>query len=182
MYELVLMHISKYILFKVARVVNLRLAFKNWFFYNLMILIKLCKIRYLFLDKALLFARNQVICLKIWKLWRIPTIIKFIIFCWNVAHVSYLTMSTKGCSKYLYFFRSWVIKKNVKNECVETRLFWFLQITHSFTYSCRCTNMKLPQVGLELVWLLTTRHKFVCFSVTSRVDIDCARSSLYQVC
>ena len=40
--------------------------------------------------------------------------------------------------------------------------------------------IKLPQVGLEFARLLTTRHKFVCFDVTSRVDIDCARSSLCQ--
>ena len=31
--------------------------------------------------------------------------------------------------------------------------------------------MKLPQVGLELAWLLTTRHKFVPFDVTSPVDM-----------
>ena len=39
-------------------------------------------------------------------------------------------------------------------------------------------DIKLTQVGLELACLLTTRHKFVCFDVTSRVDINCARSSL----
>ena len=33
--------------FKVARVVNLKLAFTDKFFYNLVVLIKLCKIRYL---------------------------------------------------------------------------------------------------------------------------------------
>ena len=43
-------------------------------------------------------------------------------------------------------------------------------------------DIKLPQVGLELAWLLTTRHKFVSFDVTSHVDIDCARSSLCQAC
>ena len=32
---------------KVARVVNLKLAFTDKFFYNLVVLIKLCKIRYL---------------------------------------------------------------------------------------------------------------------------------------
>ena len=41
-------------------------------------------------------------------------------------------------------------------------------------------DMKLPQVGLELAHLLTTRHRFLCFNVTSHVDIDCARSSLCQ--
>ena len=28
---------------------------------------------------------------------------KFIIFCWNFAHVSYLTMSTKVCSDFFSF-------------------------------------------------------------------------------
>ena len=49
---------------KVARVVKLKLAFMEWFFYNLVVLIKLYKIRYLNLDKALLLPRNQAICLK----------------------------------------------------------------------------------------------------------------------
>ena len=50
---------------------------------------KLCKIRNLNLGKALLFPRNQVICLKNWKFWRTLTTIKFDIFCWNFAHVTY---------------------------------------------------------------------------------------------
>ena len=50
---------------KVARVVKLKLASMEWFFYNQVILIKLYKIRYLNLDKALSFPRNQFICLKI---------------------------------------------------------------------------------------------------------------------
>ena len=41
-------------------------------------------------------------------------------------------------------------------------------------------DIKLPQVGVELVRLLATRHKFVCFDVPSHVDIDCARLSLCQ--
>ena len=75
----------------VARVINLKLAFRDWFFYDL-ILVKLCEIRYLNLCKALLFPRNQVICLKDWKLWRTPTTIKTNIFCWNFAHVSYFLL------------------------------------------------------------------------------------------
>ena len=115
---------------KVARVVKLKLNFMEWFFCNLVILITLYKIRYLNLDKALLFPRNQAICLKNRKLWRAPTTTMFNIFCWNFAHVSYLAISTKGCSRFfLILFRSWVINKNVKNECVETRSFLFLQVT-----------------------------------------------------
>ena len=53
--------------FKVVRVVKLKLAFMELLFYNLVILIKLHKIRYLNLNKVLLFLRNQAICLKNWK-------------------------------------------------------------------------------------------------------------------
>ena len=88
---------------KVARVVKLKLAFMEWFFYNLVIVIKLYKIRYLNLDKVLLFSRKQVICLKNWKVWRAPTTTKFNIFWRNFAHFSYLTMSTKGCSGFFLF-------------------------------------------------------------------------------
>ena len=49
-----------------------------------------------------------------------------------------------------------------------------------FSYVISLFNLKLPQVGLELPRLLTTRHKFVCFVVTSSVHIECARSSLCQ--
>ena len=81
------------------------------------------KIWYLNIDKALLFLRNQAICLKNWKLRRAPTTTKFDIICWNFAHVSYLTISTKGCSGFFILFRTWVINKNLKNDCVETRSF-----------------------------------------------------------
>ena len=38
-------------------------------------------------------------------------------------------MSTKGCSEFSILLRSGVINKNVKDECVETRSFKFLQMT-----------------------------------------------------
>ena len=41
-------------------------------------------------------------------------------------------------------------------------------------------DIKLPLMGLETAWLLTTKRKIVYFDVTSRVNIDCARSSLCQ--
>ena len=69
--------------------------FMDWFYYNLIILIKSCKIPYKHLDKALSFSRNQALRLKMWKLWRPPTILQFSIFCWNFAHVFYLPVSTQ---------------------------------------------------------------------------------------
>ena len=72
-------------------IVNIKFGFMDWFLYYFILLIKQCKILYKTLDKALLFSRNQVICLKNRKLWRAPANIFF----WNF--VSYLSMSTKGC-------------------------------------------------------------------------------------
>ena len=84
----------------------------------------LYKICYVSLDKALLFPKNQAMCLKNWKLWRAPTTTEFYIFYWNFAHVSYLTVSTNACSGFFFIlFRSWVVNKNVKDECVETKPF-----------------------------------------------------------
>ena len=88
---------------KVACVVKTKFFFIDWFYYNLIILIKQCKIPYKNVDKALLFSRNQVFCLKIWNLWRAPTTLQFNIFCWNFAHILYLPMSTKGCVGFFYF-------------------------------------------------------------------------------
>ena len=68
---------------KVAGVVRLKLAFMEWFLYNLVILIKLYKIRYP--DKALLFPRNQAICMKI-ENWRVPAATKFNIFLLKFLH------------------------------------------------------------------------------------------------
>ena len=76
--------------FKVACEVKIK------FYHNLII-------PYENLGKVLLLSRNQVFCLKIWKLWRAPTILQFNIFCWNLAHVFYLPMSTKGCVGFFYF-------------------------------------------------------------------------------
>ena len=82
----------------------IRISFYGLISYQLIILMKLCKIRYLNLDKALLFPKNQVICLKNWKLRRAPTTKKvFWIF--------------------FILIRSWIINKSVKNEFIETRSF-----------------------------------------------------------
>ena len=68
---------------KVARVVNSKLTFTDKFFYSLIILTELCKIRYRNWNKPLLFQSNHVICLKKWELWPAATTIEFNIFCWN---------------------------------------------------------------------------------------------------
>ena len=70
-------------MFKVALVLIWKLTFLEWFFYSLIILIKLHKIWYLRLYKPLLFPKNQVIFLKNWKLWRPLLTIKFNHFWWN---------------------------------------------------------------------------------------------------
>ena len=79
------------------------------------------------LVKAYLFLRNQVICLKSWKLWRAPTYVEFNIFCSNFVHVSVLPMSTKGWVGFLKFCLDFlVIDKPGFYECVETSFFLIL--------------------------------------------------------
>ena len=75
------------------------------------------------LDKALLFLRNQVFCLKIWKLWQAPTTLQFNIFCWNFAHVFYLPMSTKEC---VDFFKFYLDLAKIKKDLVSTHSFFTL--------------------------------------------------------
>ena len=90
------------------------------FFYNLVILIKQCKIPYKNLDKALLFWRNQVLCLKNWKLWWAPTTIDFNNFCWNFTHVSYLPVSTKECSRFFKFCLEVELFAKTKKDLIST--------------------------------------------------------------
>ena len=97
----------------VANEVYSKWTFADWFVYNLIILIKSCKIQFLHSGKD----QDVIQRCYFWKtslfagtLWR--------------AHVSYLTMSTEGCSDFFkILFRHWVNNKNVKNECVENMSF-----------------------------------------------------------
>ena len=75
------------------------------------------------LDKALLFLRNQVFRLKIWKLWRAPTILQFNIFCWNFAHFFYLPLSKKGCVGPSLFYLGLELFVKIKKDMVSTHLF-----------------------------------------------------------
>ena len=111
--------------FKMARVVRLTLAFMEWFFYNLIIRIKLYKIRYLtnLADKALLFPRNQAICLKIEnfnELQLSQSLIFLLQFC---TRFLLNNVYKRMFEIFLILFRSWVINKNIKSEFIETRSF-----------------------------------------------------------
>ena len=99
-------HMWQNLFFKVARVVRLKLTFMELFFYSLVILIKLYKIWYLDLDKALLFPKTQGIWLKNWKLWRLP-----LKFC---ARFLLNNVYKKIFGIFSILFRSWVINKNIK--------------------------------------------------------------------
>ena len=59
--------------------------------------------------------------MKSWKLWRAPTTLEFNIFCWNFTHVSYLPMSTKGCSGFFLFCLGLELFAKIKKT-------WFLRI------------------------------------------------------
>ena len=72
------------------------------------------------MDKTLLFLRNQVFCLKNWKLWRAPTTIDFNNLCWNFADVPYLPMSTKECVGFFYFCLELELFAKIKKYLVST--------------------------------------------------------------
>ena len=72
------------------------------------------------LDKALLFWRKQVFCLENWKLWQAPTTIDSDNFCWSFAHVSYLPVSTKGCSGFFLFCLELELFAKIKKDLVST--------------------------------------------------------------
>ena len=55
------------------------------------------------LCQSLFFNKVAGLCLKNWKLYWAPTTIEFNLFCWNFAHVFYITMSKKGCSWFILF-------------------------------------------------------------------------------
>ena len=100
------------LLFKVARVVNSILAFRDWLFYNLIILFKLMPE---FMQSPIISKKPGYLSENLKTL---PS--------WKLAHVSYLTMSTKRCSGFILFCLDLqLLIKNVKNECVETRSFCF---------------------------------------------------------
>ena len=84
------------------------------------------------LGKALLFPRNQTICLKNWNLLRAPTTTEFNIFCWSFTRVSCLPVYLKACSGFFLFCLDLELLINlIAVNCLETRVFiLFLQITH----------------------------------------------------
>ena len=77
----------------------------------------------LHLDKALLFPRNQVVCLKLANFDELPLQYFLLKFCtrFDLANVY-----KKPFRNSLTLFRSWVIDKPGFGECVETSSFFIL--------------------------------------------------------
>ena len=123
----------------------------DWFYYHLIILIKLCKIPYKNLDKVLLFWRNQVFCMKIWNLWRAPTTLQFNIFCWNFGYISYLPMSTKGLVELSLFCLGLELYAKIKKTwCVHTR---FLHVINNSRFN------KIKKIPNTLFSILLSRSR-----------------------
>ena len=107
--------------------INLKLAFKEWFFYNLVILIKLCKNQYLNLDRALLFQETKLF---VWKIENFDELQlpQSLIFFAEILHMFPNWQCLQNGVRDFFvvvvcLFRFWVINKNVKNESVESRSF-----------------------------------------------------------
>ena len=103
-----------------------------------------------------MFPRNQILCLKIWKLWRAPTTLQLNIFCWHFAHIFYLPISTKWCVGlfriFFILFRSWLVCKKIKKTWfLHTRFFTFLLITYGLNKIKKIRNTLLKTLFLILV-------------------------------
>ena len=65
------------------------------------------------LDKALLFSRNQVFCLKIWKVWRAPTTPQFSIFAETLHTFLTYQCLQKGLVSALSFFTFFLVTQDL---------------------------------------------------------------------
>ena len=81
-------------------------------------------------------SRNQVFCLKIWKLWQAPTILQVNSFCWNFSHVFYLPMFTKGCVGFFLYYLDLELFAKIKKDLVSTLVFC------TFINNSRCKQNK----------------------------------------
>ena len=122
------------------------------------------QIPYKNLDKALLFSRIQVFCLKNWKPWRAPTTIVFDIFFLKLS-TRFLITSVYETVFGIFFilFRSWVICKNQK-DLVSTYLFFTIWLItrdlnkikknpeHSFVDIVKLCKMSAKNIKLYGSW------------------------------
>ena len=111
-----------------------------------------------------MFSRNQVFCLKIWKLWRAPTTLQFNIFCWNFVHVSYLPMSTKECEGFILFWLDLELFAKIKKTCfLHTRFLYFY-------------NSRLSKIQVKIIYMFY----FHVWDIQKQSFTGC-RSSLLQM-
>ena len=86
--------------------------------------------------------RNQVFCLKIWKVSRALTILQFDIFCWNFAHVFYLLMSTIECVGFLKVYLDLELFGKIRKDLVSTHSFFtLLSITQDLNKIKKITHI-----------------------------------------
>ena len=98
-----------------------------------------------------------VFCLKIWELWRAPTTLQFIIFCWNFARVSCLTMPTTECVGFFLFCLDLELFAKIKNDLVSTHSrFTLLLITQDVN--------KIKKIPHTILYALPNRKRVQNFS------------------
>ena len=128
--------------------VKLKSVFMDWFFYLVILIIKLCKIRYLNINKFLLFWETRLFVRKIEIFGELELPQSLIFFCWKFAEASYLTMSTKGCSGFFYFAYILSYQYKCRKKYVGTR---------SFLISAKNYLNKIKKIPKTLLQTLVSR-------------------------
>ena len=109
---------------------SIKTGFDGGIFYNLLILIKLFKIRYLNLDKALLFPRNQH-CAKSVRIWSYSGP-HFAAFGLNTKYFSVFSANVRKCGKNAEYGRVLRSADHFSELQLPQSLIFFAEFLHLF--------------------------------------------------
>ena len=123
------------------------------------------------LGKALLFSRNQVFCLRNWKLWRAPSTTEFNFFCWNFAHFFYLPMCAYS-GFFLFCLDLELFAKNRKDLVSTHSLFTFLIIIQDLN--------KIKKILNTLLQTSLSRKRAQNFSQKLYGSLSSSKFSIFQ--
>ena len=128
-------------------------------------LIKWCKIQCLNLERALVFPRNQDICLKNWKLWRAPATVEF-----NFNYVKFFLL--KICTRFRptnIYKRVWDFLKFCLDIELLINLVSVCKNQVFFDFGKQQVLNKIKKIPHTLLWKLAIRKRVQDFNKIIKV-------------